>query len=259
MTPHEHVLALLAETSTAPPRDMRQHWQRILDSLGDAIGADTGYGAIQVLEPFTTEPCAPLDVVVHRPDRFREDVARGWADGTYDAKSDAVSIALRATVGGHRVTRIGDVVPRDEFLASDTYRSMRAADATDRIAAFHAVSNTAEVMFVYDKQGGEFDAAAVELLDLVVRSLTMVFRWLALSYGVLPRAAVLTPAQREVLHRLLTGESEKEIAAATGRTYGSLHQIAVRVYRKLGVSSRAELMSLWLDPTAIELAPTGTA
>jgi DNA-binding NarL/FixJ family response regulator len=48
---------------------------------------------------------------------------------------------------------------------------------------------------------------------------------------------------RRVLDLLATGASEKEIADRAGLSYASAHQYVVQIYRRAGVSSRAQLMA----------------
>nr|WP_246441691.1 helix-turn-helix transcriptional regulator [Xanthobacter tagetidis] len=67
-----------------------------------------------------------------------------------------------------------------------------------------------------------------------------------MSNGLLAASAPLTPAERRVLHLLLTKASEKEIARQVEIATSTAHQHVTNVFRKFGVRSRAELMSLWL-------------
>jgi DNA-binding CsgD family transcriptional regulator len=53
----------------------------------------------------------------------------------------------------------------------------------------------------------------------------------------------LPPRLSRVLDLLATGLSEKEIADRAGLTYASTHQYVVELYRRGGVSSRAQLMA----------------
>lgn len=55
--------------------------------------------------------------------------------------------------------------------------------------------------------------------------------------------ARLSPRQRETFRHLLTGAGEKQIARAMGVTPNTLHTHVTAVYRRLGVSSRPELMA----------------
>lgn len=56
----------------------------------------------------------------------------------------------------------------------------------------------------------------------------------------------LTPAEREVALLLLKGNSHKRIAALTGRSERTVRQHSVAVYRKSGLSGRAELAGFFL-------------
>jgi DNA-binding NarL/FixJ family response regulator len=57
----------------------------------------------------------------------------------------------------------------------------------------------------------------------------------------------LTPAEREVALLLLKGYSHKHIAGATHRSERTVRQHAVAVYRKAGLSNRAELAAFFLE------------
>lgn len=57
----------------------------------------------------------------------------------------------------------------------------------------------------------------------------------------------LTPAERETALFLLKGYGHKEIAALLGRSERTVRQHAVAVYRKSGLSGRAELAAFFLE------------
>jgi len=57
----------------------------------------------------------------------------------------------------------------------------------------------------------------------------------------------LTPAEREVALLLLKGYGHKEIAALLDRSERTVRQHAVAVYRKSGLSGRAELSAFFLE------------
>jgi DNA-binding CsgD family transcriptional regulator len=67
----------------------------------------------------------------------------------------------------------------------------------------------------------------------------------------------LTPAEREVALLLLKGHSHKRVAAATHRSERTVRQHAVAVYRKAGVSNRAELAAFFLEDLILPDYPTG--
>lgn len=53
--------------------------------------------------------------------------------------------------------------------------------------------------------------------------------------------------RREILLLLLAGDSEKEVAAALGRSQNTVHATVRRIYEHFGVASRGELMALFVD------------
>jgi DNA-binding NarL/FixJ family response regulator len=62
----------------------------------------------------------------------------------------------------------------------------------------------------------------------------------------------LTPREREILLLLLAGESEKQIAAQLSRSINTVHTFVRQIYRQYEVSSRGELMSLFVDRAVLE-------
>ena len=57
----------------------------------------------------------------------------------------------------------------------------------------------------------------------------------------------LTGAEREIALLLLKGHGHKQVAALTGRSERTVRQHAVAVYRKAGISGRAELAAFFFD------------
>ena len=63
----------------------------------------------------------------------------------------------------------------------------------------------------------------------------------------------LTPTERQTALFLLKGLSHKEIAALTERSERTVRQHAVSVYRKSGLSGRAELSAFFLEDLLLPL------
>ncbi len=62
----------------------------------------------------------------------------------------------------------------------------------------------------------------------------------------------LSETQLRVLRLLLTGQTEKEMAASLFVSPHTVHSHIQAVYRELGVTSRAELMAMFIDRAVIE-------
>jgi DNA-binding CsgD family transcriptional regulator len=69
---------------------------------------------------------------------------------------------------------------------------------------------------------------------------------LAAPNGEDPRVAALPPRLKRVLFRLLTGDSEKEIANQLSLSRHTVHEYVKVIYARLDVSSRSELMARWI-------------
>jgi DNA-binding CsgD family transcriptional regulator len=61
----------------------------------------------------------------------------------------------------------------------------------------------------------------------------------------------LSDREREVLLLLLAGDSEKEIANALSRSIHTVHTFVRQLYRHFNVSSRGELMALFVDKAVL--------
>ncbi|MFT3788331.1 MAG: LuxR C-terminal-related transcriptional regulator [Tepidisphaeraceae bacterium] len=67
------------------------------------------------------------------------------------------------------------------------------------------------------------------------------------SPDVARRLETLSPPLRQTLEALLAGQSEKQIAHATGRSQHTIHDHAKKLHRHFRVSSRGELLALFVQ------------
>jgi DNA-binding NarL/FixJ family response regulator len=58
--------------------------------------------------------------------------------------------------------------------------------------------------------------------------------------------AALPRRQRQTLELLLAGDAEKQIAARLGISKNTVHVYVKSLYKRFGVSSRAELLARWV-------------
>jgi len=86
-----------------------------------------------------------------------------------------------------------------------------------------------------------FSERDVAIVDLLHRNQTI-----RRTTREVPPAIQLAPRESEVLSLFKQGLSEKEAAGRLGISRHTVHVYVKSLYRKLGVNSRAELMSLWI-------------
>jgi DNA-binding CsgD family transcriptional regulator len=223
----------------------------LLGELGEIVGAESM--AILAHRPSVPGgdfgPPTP-HVLAYANDRVRRRRAKITAD--FLAKGPVVETdrPTREIVSGWgtRRVRIRSRLAREVVAGSPSEELMDALSIRDRMIAVHPVDANREVYLVFDRAEGTFDDRDLLLGKAAVSALGPLGRsW---SLGHLGPRRGLTPRERDVLRELLTGTSEKVGADRVGLTRATFHQHVVSIYRKLEVSSRAELMARFLGEPA---------
>ena len=78
-----------------------------------------------------------------------------------------------------------------------------------------------------------------QCLEMLMAALPGVGRRIALAHGFIDARRPLTRRERETLHHLLAGRSEKQIAAAMDLSERTLHHRVTALFHKFDVQSRA--------------------
>ncbi|OIR14879.1 bacterial regulatory protein, luxR family [mine drainage metagenome] len=163
--------------------------------------------------------------------------------------------ALLSAAGKFRVHRLRDGwIDLKAFRRSLHYRLYYAEQGiADRIWIGIPVTSRHEAFFLVDRhqrpgaRRRPFTAEEATCAGHAARGAMELLRRLFLDHGLLLNAKPFSPRERQILHALLTGRTEKEIAGHAGLKPATLHQYVKGIYGRLQVKSRAELMSLWLD------------
>lgn len=174
--------------------------------------------------------------------------AKRWAEQPSNIENNECYLGVIRDAGTTRAMLMDDVMPgaTPEMARKDGL--YRYYQVQDRLVGIHAVSPSLEIYFYLDRETGEkFGTLERDQLQYILEGLGPFCRRLAFSYGALDGQSKLSPRERETFLFLLGDKSEKEIAAEMGLSLRSAHQNVVAVYRKLGFSSRASLMSSWME------------
>ncbi|MDO8934026.1 MAG: helix-turn-helix transcriptional regulator [Rhodocyclaceae bacterium] len=150
--------------------------------------------------------------------------------------------------GRFRACRLCDVVA-PEWFGSDVYRDYyRDCDREDAIYVAFPVNEDAESYFGIFRAVGQprFTPQERDTVAYALRGIKWFHRQLLLSHGLLVARTPMTPVERRVLQGLLTGQTEKQVAADLGQSYHTTHEYVTAIYRKFGVNNRPALMALWL-------------
>jgi len=186
-----------------------------------------------------------------------------YYERSHDGKIDHVGMTGRASLAGagrFRVHRLRDGwIDFAQFRRTAHYRLYyREHGIVDRMTVGFPVSAAGESFLLIDRRGtpgGErsrprrrpFTARDAAVVGGAVRGVPELHRRLLLDHGLLESDKPLGPAERRVLLGLLSGRSEKQIAATTGQTRATLHKYVTALYKRFRVNGRSALMARWLD------------
>lgn len=188
----------------------------------------------------------------HQPSPQLYALAQEQAEMLEQGVMDETTLRNLNGAGCFRANRLRDLVG-PEWFESPYYRVYyQSLGHKDAVWVAFPVSKDAESWFgIFRSQDQpSFTEAERDVIAYALRGLKRFHRHIMLSHGLLVAMFPLTPAERRVLHLLLTGLPEKLIAQKLGRSYYTTHGCIVAIYRKFGVNNRAALMALWLGSAA---------
>jgi DNA-binding CsgD family transcriptional regulator len=272
----EKIHTLWDELGDFGSREIDAALKHCMLGLCDLIAADNAMwlGLVQLNDSYKpangTRPTAKFDW--GEPSSMERDPMNGWRIGAMeplysrstederkryqawrkiDDKPGDTSRTIAARAGHFRTYTLHDgFIDITKFRKTRHYDFFyRELDIVDRMWVVFPISANSESCFVFDRQNNAqcFTQDEIKLAKQCLRGIKWFHRQILLSHGLGICEAKLTPTERRVLGYLLTGESEKDIAAKLNVKPSSIHQYCVSTYRKYGVRGRVELMSLWLS------------
>lgn len=170
---------------------------------------------------------------------------------------DITTMRNAALAGTFRVNRLVDLVPPEWFESPYYHWTYRSRGHEDAIWAGVPLNADAEIYYGIFRglRAPRFSPEERDAVGYILRGLKWFHRRQMLGHGLLIADSPLTPTEKKVLHGLLTGKSEKEIAAQLGQRYNTTHEHVGSLYRKFGVKNRSALMALWIGGAVEKTAP----
>ena len=165
---------------------------------------------------------------------------------------DETTVRNISLAGKFRSNRLADLVP-ESWFDSDYYRLYYlGTNRKDAIWTGIPINEDAECYFgvFRDSAHPRFTPEERDLVAYALRGLKWFYSRQMLGRGLMVASSPLTAAEREVLGALLTGLSEKQVAAARRQSTHTTHEYVTSIYRKFGVNNRSALMALWLGKSA---------
>jgi DNA-binding CsgD family transcriptional regulator len=239
------LLHIAGEAAELPRRAVERR-MHVLDRLAALCGADKGvYAQFDRSGPGQTWDIRPADTLFHQTplSELRK------VDFFYVERRPRDPVMDRMSLDPAKVVV---VTPYDYFEAtvwerSEHYNEVRRPSQIEaqlyshfRCGAFtHGIG-------LHRRSRHAFERRELQLITLFLQKAgTLIASPPSLREE---RISKLPPRLRPVLQSFLTGDSEKEAAARLGLTLHTVHTYAKQLYRLLGVSSRAELMALFVEP-----------
>jgi DNA-binding CsgD family transcriptional regulator len=215
---------------------------------GRAAGGGPRFGDLSCLHVFGADPdvCETL-------------IAAGGSD---PVASDPALRALlrrlrrRADVGAGpplTLTR-RELVDDAAWYASPHVRQVRrSAGVDDCVYSARVLECGAVACMCLCRKWGDrrrFDGREAKAVDVLHAECGWVYRDEIPSSRV--KALPLSPRERQVLWKLLSGRGEKQIAGEMRLSQNTVHHYVKAIYRRLRVSSRAELLARWMGKESPE-------
>jgi len=176
---------------------------------------------------------------------------RWWSEFARDGLTDSNPIfSPLSRVRAPLVTRSREQLLEDRVW----YRSPHCATVREALGFDHTVVSMCGVagpdevnMISFARQPGDrpFSARERRLLHIFHHEVGPLLGR-RLARGRKNQARPLSPRLRQTLDRLLEGDGEKQVARRLGLSLPTVHQYVTELYRRYGVSSRAELMARWV-------------
>lgn len=198
-------------------------------------------------------PCGLIRDPEEPPERIA--IRQQWtAERTY--VNERSTYALMDSAGVARAATHRELAPPGTWESSPARDLLQRLGASSRLIAAIPLGPDLEAYMAFDREPPmpEFDERTKQTALAALEGLAPVLLRLARLYG-FERGAPLTPRERSLLRALLTGASEKEIAARVDMTWRSAHRRIADIYRKIGVTTRAELMAYFLEGSTTETRP----
>jgi hypothetical protein len=233
-------------------------FSRMVDGLLRIVGADVG--CMSPIHDFRPggEGLLEGNLVRSFDDRAAHGVVVSALRSTV-LNEPAVAEMTRGFVPGRVMTRLRRELLTDTGWARTPYGAelRRVAGVRDVLYSAAPSARPTDVLglILYRTGAGasRFGEVERDLVDLFREQMVPIYRGMAARPPAARRAARLRPDYRAALCALLAGLSEKEAAGRLALSVHTLHDRVRALYALFGVTSRAELLALFIPPNAIAL------
>jgi DNA-binding CsgD family transcriptional regulator len=215
-SPWAHALTEIARVTAAQVAIWCEGQARVGSALAPTLIAETGWSC-------------------------ESDRSKVWS---YWASATTNPILARVAMQGAQTFTRRDVIPDELWdkstLENEVYRSVGIGDMLVSTRT-DARGDIGAFVLKRTRRDRGFGDRECDLLSMLQSSCV----WMSSR---ITDSVKLSPRERDTLEHLLTGAREKQIADSLEVSKHTVHQYVKSIYRKLGVTSRAELLALRRSP-----------
>ncbi len=222
---------------------------RLFDGIRELVNAQVVIGG--EMRGFD-EPSSRFEsLALHRVGWPSEQAERSWAEYAESTPMERTPEypVLRNFDGPLVTLRRDKIWAKEDWYRSKTFNDVhRACGIDDYIISIRRLPRLGHFTSLFIHRAIDdpaFTNRDVDLVNLVHHEIGEMIGG-ELAAAAEPKPGRLTPRQREVLDYLLDGDSEKRIAYALDLSRATVHEYVTAVYRHFEVSSRAELLALFV-------------
>lgn len=216
----------LSRSLARQPESLAPQLAQLVERLGHMLSARAAFG------------CATSKLPGDRGCRVR----MGLRDSEVKTIFDRVALLSTLAQDGTATFRGDELVATRQLELPPTIAGpARSSSIAARIAC--CFRNEPEVViclaFIRDVTREAFSGSDLATIDLVIGA-----AWSPPSPG--PGSSSVSTRQAELLHLLKAGRSEKEAAREMRISVNTVHTHIKKIYQRFGVTTRQELLSLWI-------------
>ncbi|PRX08586.1 UNVERIFIED_ORG: LuxR family transcriptional regulator [Martelella mediterranea] len=249
----ERIYTLWDELADFEASRMPEARLRLLSVVCDMIDARQAdwIGAVRLVDNMQRDPLfgwRPRSLSALYPDAETARTIQEAFALMEKGEPDITTIRNAELAGQFRVFMLHELAT-PEWYESYSYKTFyRGLDRLDSIWVGIPINADAEIQIGFHRSLSQpsFCERDRQIVMHALRGIRWFYRLQMLSEGIGVASEPLTPMESRVLHDLLQGLSERQIAEHNGQSPHTVHDHVKRIYRKYGVSSRAALMALWL-------------
>jgi DNA-binding CsgD family transcriptional regulator len=226
----------------------------LLDGLGELLQADYWFW-IQFKDDLSGDRPMPFSLVDGGPASLARRTR--LAEGVTAPAAAFLNARLRLGSDQHITRRRVDVVNNDLWFSSEVQQQyFEPAGFGEFLSSIYPLGDNyySSLFFVRGLGQPSFTSREVCITHLITEEIDWLHRQ-GIDVPAGQQIPELSPRQKQVLFRVMAGDSEKQMARALSLSPHTVHDHLKQIYRRFGVNSRTELLAKFFGGGATSSTP----